>query len=246
VIILLSGLFWYFGILQVIETLRSLWRRKTVPAEAVLLVLWFGLSYVAIFIGWRFPGHYHLAVLPPLSILAGQAFARFIGEKRRSPQPYWRWLRAAIIAIAAVPAITFLIVAFAVRTQPFHFLPVVHHIVEETSPNDRIFVWGTEPQLYSFSGRRMATRFVSCTHLVGAYASRPREVRDRGNTVIPETWAMFQADWEAHPPALIIDMSTADPYWSAHPMTRYPLLRGYLGGYRVESVIDGQTIYRRL
>ena len=245
-VILLSGLLWYFGIRQVVETLRSFWRRNTVPTEVVLLFLWFGFSYLAIFIGWRFPGHYHLAVLPPLSILAGQAFARFVAEHRRPHQTRWQWLRACIVVTAGLPAITFLIAAFAVRTQPFHFFPVVQQIVKETGPNDRIFVWGTNPQLYNFSDRRMATRFVSCTHLVGAYASRPREVRDRGKSVIPETWAMFREDWESHPPLLIIDMSTIDPFWSTHPMTRYPVLRSYLAGYRVEGVINGETIYRRL
>src|SRR5207244_306604 len=80
-----------------------------VPNEQVLLILWLILSYLAIFIGWRFPGHYHLAVLPPLSILAGQAFSRFVAEQRRSPQPHWRWIRAGIIAAAALPAIGFLI-----------------------------------------------------------------------------------------------------------------------------------------
>jgi hypothetical protein len=187
-----------------------------------------------------------LAVLPPLSILAGEAFSRFVAEQRRSPQPRWRWLRAGIIGAAALPAIGFLVWAFVVRTQTLNFLPIVQHIIKETSPNDRIFVWGSTPQLYSFSGRRMATRFVSCTHLVGAYASRPHEVRDKGESVIPESWKMFQADWEAHPPVLIIDMSTVDPFWSAHPMTRYPVLRAYLPEYRVERVINGETIYRRL
>jgi hypothetical protein len=245
-VILLSGVLWYFGIWQVVETLRSFWRRRAVSPEAVLLILWFGLTYLAIFVGWRFPGHYHLAVLPPLSILAGQAFSRFVAEQRHSFQLRWRWIRAGVIGAAAVPALAFLIVAFSVRAQTFHFLPIVQRIVGETSASDRIFVWGTSPQLYSFSGRRMATRFVSCTHLVGAYASRPREVRDKGESVIPETWQMFQADWEAHPPVLIIDMSTVDPFWSAHPMARYPILRAQLSQYRVEGVIDGETIYRRL
>src|SRR5438445_768342 len=231
-VILLSGLLWYFGIRQVVETLRSFRLRRAVPNEPVLLILWLVVSYLAIFIGWRFPGHYHLAVLPPLSILAGQAFSRFVAEQRHSPQLCWRWIRAGMIGAATVPAIAFLMVAFSVRAQAFHFLPVVQRIVKETSANDRIFVWGTSPQLYSFSGRRMATRFVSCTHLVGAYASRPREVRDKGESVIPESWQMFQADWEAHPPTLIIDMSTVDPFWSAHPMTRYPILRAYLSLYR--------------
>jgi hypothetical protein len=240
------GLLWYFGIRQVIETLRSFRRRRAVPTEQVLLILWLVLSYLAIFIGWRFPGHYHLAVLPPLSILAGSAFSRFVAEQRRSPQPRWRWIRTGIIGAAALPAIGFLVMAFTVRTQTLDFLPTVQQIVKETSANDRIFVWGSTPQLYSFSGRRMATRFVSCTHLVGAYASRPREVRDRAESVIPGSWDMLQADWEAHPPALIIDMSTVDPFWAAHPMTRYPVLRAYLANYRVEGVINGETIYRRL
>ena len=245
-VILLSGLLWYFGIRQVVETLRSFRRRRAVPNEQVFLILWLILSYLAIFIGWRFPGHYHLAVLPPLSILAGQAFSRFVAEQRRSHQLRWRWVRAGIIGAAALPAIGFLIGALVVRTQTLNFLPIVQHIVGETSPNDRIFVWGSCPQLYSFSGRRMATRFVSCSHLVGAYASRPREVTDRGKSLLPRTWEMFHADWEAHPPVLIIDMSTVDRFWAVHPMTRYPVLRAFLGEYRVESVINGKTIYRRL
>ncbi len=195
-VILAWGLLWYFGIRQVVETLRSFRHTKPVSTEAILLILWLGLTYVTIFIGWRFPGHYHLAVLPPLSILAGQAFSRFVAKQRR------------------------------------------------TSRSDHIFVWGSYPQLYSFSDRRMATRFVSCTQLVGAYANRPRDVKDRAESVIAGSWEMFRADWEAHPPVLIIDMSGLD--WATHPITRYPVLRAYLNEYRVESVINGATIYRRL
>src|SRR5215510_5647021 len=242
-VILAWGLLWYFGVRQVIETLRSFRCRKAVPTEQVLLILWLVLSYLAIFIGWRFPGHYHLAVLPPLSILAGQAFSRFVAKQRCSPHPRWRWIRAGLIGAAALPAIGFLIGAFVVRTQTLNFLPIVQYIVKETTPNDRIFVWGSCPQLYSFSGRRMATRFVSCSHLVCAYASRPRQVTDKGKSLLPGTWEMFRADWEAHPPALIVDMSTVDRFWPAHPMTRYPVLRAFLGEYRVETVIDGKTIY---
>jgi hypothetical protein len=245
-VILLSGVLWYFGIWQVVETLRSFWRRRPVSPEAILLLLWFGLSYLAIFVGWRFPGHYHLPVLLPLSILAGQAFSRFVAQHQRSAQPRWRWIRIGIIGAAALPAIGFLIGAFIVRTQTLDFLPMVQQIVKETRPNDRIFVWGSWPELYSFSNRRMATRFVSCSHLVGGYSHRPREVRDTAKSVIPESWVMFQADWEAHPPVLIIDTSTVDRVWAPHPMTRYPVLRAFLGQYRIETVIDGDTIYRRL
>src|SRR5882724_12038715 len=246
VVMLSWGLLWYFGIRQVVETVRSFRQAKPVSTDAILLIFWLGLAYLTIFVGWRFPGHYHLAVLPPLSILAGQAFSCFIAEQRRSPRPRWRWIRTGIIGAAAVPAIGFLIVAFATRVKELDFLPIVQQIVARTSANDRIFVWGSSPQLYSFSGRRMATRFTSCAHLAGVYASRPREVKDRAESVIPGSWEMFRADWEAHPPALIIDLSTGDSDWATHPMTRYPVLRAYLPGYRVEAVINGRTIYRRL
>jgi 4-amino-4-deoxy-L-arabinose transferase-like glycosyltransferase len=245
-VMLAWGLLWYFGIRQVVETLRSFRRGKATPTEPVLFIFWLVLSYLGIFIGWRFPGHYHLAVLPPLSILAGEAFSHFVTEQRLSFQLRWRWVRIGLIGAAALPAIGFLIVAFVARTKTLDFLPIVQHIVKETRPNDRIFVWGSSPQLYSFSGRRMATRFVSCSHLVGAYASRPRKVTDRGESVIPGTWEMFQEDWEAHPPVLIIDLSPLGHFWEAHPMTRYPVLRAHLAGYHVETVINGATIYRRL
>ncbi len=247
--VLLSwGLLWYFGIRQVIVSLKSLRHTTTGSTTAALLVLWLGVTYLTIFIGWRFPGHYHLTVLPPLSILAGQAFSRFVAQQRSSPQAHWRSLRVGIIGAADVPILVFFIMAFGLRKPTLDHRPIVQAIIERTGPTDRIFVWGSHPRLYSFSGRRLATRFVSCTHLVGAYAKRPREVKDRGESVIPGSWEMFRSDWQLHPPVLIIDTSTMDPEseWVAHPMTRYPALRAYLPGYRKEAVINGATIYRRL
>src|SRR5438094_1698166 len=198
VVILAWGLLWYFGIRQVVEMLRSFRHTKPVSTEAILLILWLGLTYVTIFIGWRFAGHYHLAVLPPLSILAGQAFSRFVAKQRHSPQLRWRRIRTGIVGAAAVPAIGFLIVAFATRTKELDFRPIVQQIIERTSPSDHIFVWGSYPQLYSFSDRRMATRFVSCTHLVGAYANRPRVVKYRAESVIAVSGQMFREDWVAN------------------------------------------------
>jgi hypothetical protein len=247
--VLLSwGLLWYFGIRQVISSFKSITHKREVSTSAVLLVSWLGVSYLTIFIGWRFPGHYHLAVLPPLSILAGQAFSRLVAQQQSSPHAHWRFLRLGIIAGAAVPILVFFIMAFGLRKPTLDHRRLVEAIIEKTSPTDRIFVWGSRSRLYSFSGRRLATRFVSCSHLVGAYATRPREIKDRGESVIPGVWEMFRSDWQLHPPTLIIDTSTmdSDSVWVAHPMTRYPALREYLPGYRKEAVINGATIYRRL
>ena len=247
-VLLCWGLLWYFGIRQVIASLKSV--RWTTPESTtvLLLVLWLIASYLTIFIGWRFPGHYHLTVLPPLSILAGQAFCRFLAQQQSCPKLHWRFLRIGIIGAAAVPILVFFVMAFGLRKPTLDHRALVQAIIDRTNPTDRIFVWGSRPRLYSFSGRGLATRFVSCTHLVGAYAKRPREIKDRGKNVIPGVWQMFRSDWQLHPPALIIDTSAmdADSEWAAHPMTRYPALREYLSSYRKDAVINGATIYRRL
>src|SRR5437763_7479602 len=140
-VILLSALLWYFGIWQVVATLRSFWCRRAVSTGQVLLILWLALSYLAIFIGWRFPGHYHLTVLPPLSILAGQAFSRFVAQQRSSPQAHWRSLRVGIIGAADVPILVFFIMAFGLRKPTLDHRPIVQAIIERTGPTDRIFVW---------------------------------------------------------------------------------------------------------
>ena len=201
-VILLSGLLWYFGIWQVVETLRSFWRRKPVSSEAILLILWFGLTYLAIFIGWRFS-----------DIIIWQCFRRCRFSRARRSRALSRTATFSSATLAMDPNRHHRCGRAAsdgfshrglcsCRTQTLIFFSrLFSRSSRGRDPNDRIFVWGSSPRLYSFSGRRMATRFVSCSHLVGAYASRPREVRDRGESVIPGSWEMFQADWEAHPPA---------------------------------------------
>jgi len=63
----------------------------------------------------------------------GQAFSRFVAEQRRFPRSRWRWIRAGILGAAALPAIGFLTVAFATRVKELDFLPIVQHIVTETT-----------------------------------------------------------------------------------------------------------------
>ena len=106
---------------------------------------------------------------------------------------------------------------------------------------------GEIPTTLQFLRRRMATRFVSCSHVVGAYACRRRAVRDKAESRdCVKSRRCFRQTGKRISPALIIDLSTVDPFWSAHPMTRYSVLRAYLSEYRVERVINGETIYRRL
>lgn len=243
--IVAGGLLWYFGGLETVRVVRAHVRRHITAPETMLIVLWLASSYTTLFAGWRFPGHYHLMVLPPLAILAGTAFTRYLERLRTQPPAKIRRVRRWLAAAAGVPAIGFLIMAFDIREQTIAFKPITRYVAAHTRPEDRIFVWGSAPHIYSFSGRRMATRFVSCTHLVGMYASRPHKDIDESRWVVSGSWTWLEQDLTANPPELIVDMSPVSPNWDAHPMSRYAFWRRYLAHYRLEETVSGAHIYRR-
>lgn len=243
--ILAGGLLWYMGIGHLITAAREGVQKLPHSGGGILLGLWFLAAYLTLFTGWRFPGHYHLTLLPPLSVLAGAAFALMQNNQLSSPPSRIRRRNRLLFATAAVPALTFLIVAYVVRPDTVAFRPIPEYITENTKPQDRIFVWGSAPHIYSFSQRRNATRFVSGSHLVGMYASRPHGEIDSSKWIVPGSWDMLDQDFEDHPPELIIDMSPISSNWGPHPMTRYPVLKEHLVAYSLEESILGAQIYRR-
>jgi len=239
--ILAGALLWYFGLKHLLLTFRNAWRKTPETTGSVLIAFWFAGAYSLLFTGWRFPGHYHLTVLPPLAVLAGTAFAGFLD---RLPDRALG-MRRFLVGAAVVPALGFLVMAFIIRPDTVAFRPIPDYIAANTSAEDRIFVWGSAPQVYSFSNRRMAARFVSGSHLVGMYASRPHKDIDSSKWIVPGSWAALDADFNLHPPELIIDMSSISSNWDRHPISRYPVLQRHLGMYHLEDTILGARIYRR-
>lgn len=244
--ILAGGLLWYFGVKQFVKIVRTLLKDRTVPPEPVVIVLWFIVDYLTLFTGWRFPGHYHLMVLPSLAILGGIAFTQFLTQLMRAEPSKIRRIRYILVSAAVVPALGFLVMAFIIRKDTVSFMPITDYITTHTQPEDRIFVWGSAPHIYSFSGRRMATRFASGSHLLGMYASRPHKDIDESKWIVPGSWAMLDSDLMANQPELIIDMSPISSNWDVHPISRYPILQDYLETYRLEKTIQGAHIYRRI
>ena len=225
---------------------QTLLKDRTVPPEPVIVVLWFVVDYLTLFTGWRFPGHYHLMVMPPLAILGGIAFTQFLMRLMQAEPLKIRRIRYILVSAAVVPALGFLVMAFIIRKDTVSFKPITDYITTHTQPEDRIFVWGSAPHIYSFSGRRIATRFVSGSHLLGMYASRPHKDIDESKFIVPGSWAMLDSDLTVNQPELIIDMSPISSNWDVHPISRYLILRTHLETYRLEKTIQGAHIYRRI
>jgi hypothetical protein len=215
------------------------WRTQSV--EARLIVVWLGLGMAGSLAGGHLSWHYFIQAMGPLAVLAGLAFDRFHLQ---------RTVAAAAIAGVAIPAVAWW--AFDLTADPltYDFSPpapqhdaVADYISTHTSPSDRVFVWGDWAALYNESDRIMASRFPG--FLRGF--DRGAEVVPNSWDTAPDVWPLLQSDFDAHPPALIIDTAAAG--WSdfaRYPMSNYPLLAGYVAAnYHPVATIDGVVIYAR-
>ena len=130
-------------------------------------------SILATVPGYWFRPHYFIVMLPIVAMLAGLAVAslgRFLS--RGAVAPAWSLAICATIAAAclapSIRDIADLIVRspFAMSrrlygTDPFpEALEISRHITENTAPEARIVVLGSEPQIYFHSRRRSGTAHI--------------------------------------------------------------------------------------
>ena len=148
------------------------WDAGPPSPSAVLGLLWLATSAIAVAAGGRFFGHYFHLILAPLCLLAA---ARFAELWNKGPS-----LRAALLALCALPALLFF--ALATVGRPFAaaldegeppYDGVAARMAANTSPDERVFVWGNSPQLYVLAQRPMGTRFSFCNYMTERALARP-------------------------------------------------------------------------
>jgi 4-amino-4-deoxy-L-arabinose transferase-like glycosyltransferase len=173
--------------------------------QAVVIGLaWVILSLVLVALQGRFFAHYAIPLALPLGLLAGMGFQRLGVLLSRARRPL---VRAGLLApfLAAL----LISVAAALAGGRMEWLPVwrdherservAEAIRASTGPDDAIWVWGNEPQLYLGAQRSVATAFSYLYPLVTPGYTTP--------TMIQATLA----DLEADPPALVIDAGSRAP-----------------------------------
>jgi hypothetical protein len=208
-------------------------RRRLVSSE---LWLWIAGAAVSVAAGYRFYGHYYLQLLPALALAAAPVAAETV---RR-----WRslWMLVVTPALVLVPA-GFL--PFGSRNVvPYE--EVAARVREASRPAERIFVWGTYPELYWASGRLPATRFVHTGFITGNTGGR-RPGSGRPQDGIPGAMDLLLQDFASDPPDLVIDTSPARIRNAQH----YPLLETRLGpvilrDYRHVGTVRDVALYRRV
>jgi 4-amino-4-deoxy-L-arabinose transferase-like glycosyltransferase len=163
-------------------------------ANAGFWLGWWVAAALGVSIGLFFRPHYFIQMTPALSALAGCGAAGAVARVAR------RGAASAAIAVAAAVLLIVVPSAFANRailgagdpnvisrsiygSNPFVESPVIGRYIERTStPNDTIYIVGSEPQILFYANRRSATRYIFFYPLTGDYP----DVLARQQSVVEE------------------------------------------------------------
>jgi len=231
-----AGPFLLAAMVPVVGAAGVVARIRTTTHEERLVLLWLLLSAIGVGAGGHFFGHYFLQVAAPLVLLGAIEIDRRVTRR----------LAIGVGVMTALPAIGFAVVAFISDpiTQRFSGPPagyddVAAHVRKHTRPVDRIFVWGIGGPFYLSANRVPASRFVGFLRGLGRDRNEPPEhAWDAG----PEVWPELLADFDAHPPELVLDTATADYFnFGNYPMKRFPALYGWVKAHCAEHTTVGNV-----
>jgi hypothetical protein len=165
--------------------------RRHAPFAAGFLLF----SILAVCPGLYFRSHYFVLVLPAVAVMAG------IGGSALAALPWKKVLAVLVLLVVAGHTVYLqrdLLFAWSPYTvarktygrNPFpESLPLAEFIRGNSSPNARVAVIGSEPQIYFYSGRRSATGYIYTYALMEShpYASRmQREMIEEIEAASPE------------------------------------------------------------
>jgi 4-amino-4-deoxy-L-arabinose transferase-like glycosyltransferase len=150
--------------------LFSLFTRKISWEDRIFLLGFLMVSVLAICPGYFFREHYYIMLLPAICL--------FIGESVRAMHAVFEKLKSGSLSLVLSSLVIIAAMAHALYHDREYFfldpveivgrklsggnpfpesLAVAKYIEENTSPNDRILVLGSEPQIYFYSRRISAT-----------------------------------------------------------------------------------------
>jgi len=204
------------GVAAAIRDSRGLWAGKNGEQTALLGLL--AASAIGTAAGARFYEHYYIQLIPPLSLLAAPYYAQLWTGRMQSP--YWLLRPALTYAWLAATIVVFSISHWlgAARRVPSE---TGRYLLEYSAPNDRIFVWGNKPKIYIEARRRPACRYILSFPLTGYIFGEPPGF-DTRHRIVSGAWTTLEQDFEKHPPAYIVDLSSEPS--ALDPVRDFPIL----------------------
>lgn len=233
------------------------------------------VGLVTVVIGGRIYFHYYYFVLPFLALLAGGSLAGLFG------QAWWHrrrlvrvgWVAWTLLWVAIVFAYSFRVHALSGHLRGSDWAAAAQYLRESARPGETLFVWGYCPQMYTLSGLRPATRFVTSDYLTGRTPKSagleydPRAsmqpsswekflndfrnppgvvVYDTSDAVFPGAWDMLEHDFGRRMPDYIVDTAPSNyRRYGRYRIEKFPFLHSAIGrSYTLVASMNGYDIYR--
>ncbi|MBB1244617.1 glycosyltransferase family 39 protein [Streptomyces durbertensis] len=205
--------------------------RRRVDRRGVLtpdLWVWLTASALGVVTGFHFFGHYYLQLLPPLALLAAGALQLLSTE----------WLRVAVVCSVVVCTGFTAWAAHTARPDLDHSLRVAQAVRERTAPDEKVLLWGMNPEQYWLADRMPASRYLTAGLLTNYSGGRDGPmVGERYG--MPGSWPTLLEEL-AERPRVIVDDSRGKPYRPG----RMPRLKRLLTAeYERAAVVDGAVVW---
>jgi hypothetical protein len=146
----------------------------------LFLLLWMMTSAVGVNTSGYFLPHYFQALLPALSLSAAMGASGLEKARWWALAPPWPRRTALVGALAFLPAVAIFPFLFRYTPKeaagriypgnPLAEMPELgQRLAEMTRPEDRVFVYGSEPELLFYARRASAARYLFLSQLFGPY-----------------------------------------------------------------------------
>ncbi|MBU4484608.1 glycosyltransferase family 39 protein [bacterium] len=254
-------LIWFFGVREILRLFKNIFisvdRTKEQTAIYVLF-FWFLFSIYPVTIGGRYYGHYFIQLLPALCILASYQVDRFLIKLPVMKPKAMQWAYVMFMLGILLPSVAFFgarmiknqIYSWVGEDNPDDYRPVARYIMEKTSVDDHIFVWGFATPIYFYADRKPASRFTWCDWVTGRiagskFSSDPKYTTS--NWATEGAWRMLFDDFNKNKPVYFVDTAIAKRHgYENYLIEKFPYLQEYVDQhYEYEANMDGMDIYVR-
>lgn len=215
---------------------RSVWHasgsiRRRIPD--LDLWAWSATGLLASAAGFRFFGHYFMQVVPPLVVLAAPVVAAWAPHRRR--------LAGGAIALSLIVVVVSDTMPTVFRDRPDPS-PVAAVVRDCTAPSDRVFVWGSFPELAMAVDRPPAGGLVHSDFVTGRSGGRDSAT----DAATPGAADRMMRDLDNDPPAVLIDTSgVAGLGYEAFPLDRHAPLQDFAAQRYRPVVVDEYVLWWR-
>ncbi len=149
------------------------------PDAVAIVGAWGLFAFLGVAMGGYFREHYFLQMAPAVALLAGRGVEALPAPSRWRPsgRKVALWAAAAAIALTILASPWYYLrrgpeekCRRIYGDNPFpESLLVGRYLAERTRPEDTIFVFGSEPQILAYAGRRSASRYIFVYPLMGPF-----------------------------------------------------------------------------